>query len=158
VNESKKMKTFGDWLMEPVVFLLVVSNLFLSCEAFRATNFHSKSSFRESHILLMVAKGGGDDTKIRGPEGQPPRPNDNTYCVTDSFIASEYPTDTRGNKESRNKIRGYLDLGIAFFVDLTREGEKRSYKVMLKKPQKSTWRLDTGGFLSKTLVFQGKAR
>lgn len=64
---------------------------------------------------------------------QPPRPNDNTYWVTNNLIAGEYPTDKRGEEESRNKIRRYLDLGIDFFFDLTQEGEKDSYQAILKE-------------------------
>jgi len=74
--------------------------------------------------------------KLRGPDVQPRRPNHNTYWVTDHFIAGEYPTDLRGEEASRQKLRGYLDLGIDFFVDLTHEGEKESYESMLRDEAK----------------------
>ena len=64
---------------------------------------------------------------------QPRRPNENTYWVTSRLLAGEYPTDKRGEEESRNKIRRYLDLGIDCFVDLTLEGEKESYQRILKE-------------------------
>lgn len=71
---------------------------------------------------------------LRGPNVQPPRPNDNTYWITPKFIAGEYPGDRSGQEDAtRKKLRRYLDLDITFFVDLTQEGEKVKYEHVLRE-------------------------
>lgn len=70
-----------------------------------------------------------DDIQIL--KQQQSRPNENTYWVTSSLLAGEYPTDMRGTEKSREKLRRYLALGVNFFLDLTREGEKESYEKIL---------------------------
>lgn len=74
-----------------------------------------------------------DSTSVLTLNDQPPRPNVNTYWVTNNFIAGEYPADKRGETASREKLRRYLEIGVDFFVDLTREGEKQSYQRILKE-------------------------
>ena len=61
---------------------------------------------------------------------QPSRPNENTYWVTENLIAGEYP-GAYEEKETRDKIKEYLNLGINYFVDLTKENEKDPYKHIL---------------------------
>ena len=68
---------------------------------------------------------------MMGPETQPRRPNSCTYWVSDMLMAGEYPTDRRGEEETRRKIRGYLDAGIRFFMDLTHDHEKEDYRKIL---------------------------
>jgi predicted protein tyrosine phosphatase len=74
-----------------------------------------------------------DDSKLSGPIVQPPRPNDNTYWISENFVAGEYPTDKRGELETRQKLRQYLDLGVNSFLDLTHEGEKLPYESILRE-------------------------
>eukprot|EP00592_Proboscia_alata_P015914 CAMPEP_0194398164 /NCGR_PEP_ID=MMETSP0174-20130528/125953_1 /TAXON_ID=216777 /ORGANISM="Proboscia alata, Strain PI-D3" /LENGTH=231 /DNA_ID=CAMNT_0039194433 /DNA_START=149 /DNA_END=844 /DNA_ORIENTATION=- len=64
---------------------------------------------------------------------QTPRPNNNTYWVTNAFLAGEYPGDTSGDPIStQQKLRHYLDCGVTYFLDLTREGEKDEYYPLLQ--------------------------
>jgi Dual specificity phosphatase, catalytic domain len=69
--------------------------------------------------------------RVQAVSSQPLRPNRNCYWVTSNLLAGEYPSDERGEAESREKIRLYLQHGIDFFVDLTHVGEKASYQRML---------------------------
>jgi len=102
----------------------------------------------------MGVSGNGSEKygEIRALRNQPPRPNDNTYWVTENFLAGEYPTDKRSEEESRKKIQKYLDVGIDFFVDLTQEGERGSYQRILKEEATKTnrraryWRLPVQDF------------
>lgn len=65
---------------------------------------------------------------------QPPRPNDCTYWVTESFMAGEYPTDSsRQDAATRQKLRNYLKSGITCFINLTEEGEKPAYEEILRE-------------------------
>jgi hypothetical protein len=69
-------------------------------------SFDLKTPSRHSRIpSISLSRGVSDGEKMRGPDVQPPRPNDNTYWVTDSFVAGEYPADKRGEAESRIKLR-----------------------------------------------------
>ena len=119
-------------LVRALVLLFGLLSLAHGSLAFKNT---TESSLREprSNIMPIMATGGGDKDKLRGPDVQPPRPNGNTYWVTEQLIGGEYPADNRGEEESRAKIRDYLDLGITYFVDLTHKGEKRPYEAMLKE-------------------------
>jgi predicted protein tyrosine phosphatase len=131
-------------LLTALVTLLICSSYgeaFAFLSSTTATNksvgfqsFDLKTPSRHSRIpSISLSRGVSDGEKMRGPDVQPPRPNDNTYWVTDSFVAGEYPADKRGEAESRIKLRQYLDRGIDFFVDLTREGENQPYQAMLKE-------------------------
>ena len=87
------------------------------------------------HMSDLAASSSRPDAQSRprlvGPIVQPPRPNDCTYWVTDSLLAGEYPTDARGEEETRTKIQGYLDQGVTFFLDLTERGEKGDYDAIV---------------------------
>ncbi len=64
-----------------------------------------------------------------------PLPNHNTYWVIPGqFMAGEYPRDHE-NKTSREKLAGYLERGVSFFLDLTEPGEYglRPYRAMLNE-------------------------
>jgi protein-tyrosine phosphatase len=115
-----------------LVLLFSLLSVAHSSLAFDTAEESSLRAPRRSNMMPM-ATGGGDKDKLRGPDVQPPRPNDNTYWVKDQLIAGEYPADNRGEEESRAKIREYLDLGITYFVDLTHIGEKHPYEAMLKE-------------------------
>ncbi|CAB9496288.1 tyrosine phosphatase [Seminavis robusta] len=72
--------------------------------------------------------------KLKTVTVQPPRPNDCTYWVTESLLAGEYPTDrSYDDDKTRQKLRQYLQSGITYFVDLTREGEKLPYADLLQE-------------------------
>jgi len=105
--------------LKNLVYVLI--SLAGSMEAFL---LHSTQSREPSSLL----------SKLSGPAIQPPRPHDNTYWVSENFLAGEYPTDARGEAETRVKLRRYIDLGIDSFLDLTHEGEKLfPYKAILKE-------------------------
>ena len=108
---------------------LTFSSLKVECFCARSGTYLPRH--RNANTSMSAKKGSSE--KVRGLDVQPPRPNDNTYWITNNFIAGEYPADARGEEQSRIKIRQYLDLGITFFVDLTREGEKAGYETMLKE-------------------------
>lgn len=59
-----------------------------------------------------------------------PRPNDNTYWVTDHLLAGEYPGHWNDSIASQ-RVQAYLDSGITCFVDLTEAGELVPYKHLL---------------------------
>lgn len=64
---------------------------------------------------------------------QPPRPHENCYWVTDSFMAGEFPSDRSNNEaKTRQKLKNYLQCGITCFVDLTQEGEKPNYEKLVQ--------------------------
>ncbi len=89
--------------------------------------------FHFPYSMSLAAQSNSNSQEIRPVilNKQLSRPNGNTYWVTNNLIAGEYPTDNRGENESREKILRYLNLGVDFFVDLTREGEKESYESIL---------------------------
>jgi len=71
---------------------------------------------------------------MKGPAVQPPnRPNACTYWVSDHLLAGEFPANKRGEEETRQRIRQYLDAGITLFLDLTQEGERPGYDLILKE-------------------------
>ena len=84
-----------------------------------------------------------NEKKLTGPLVQPTRPNENTYWVSDKFLAGEYPGGKRtiGNdndddnnsssSSSRERLRQYLNLGINSFIDLTKVGEREPYETLL---------------------------
>lgn len=73
---------------------------------------------------------------------QPPRPHENCYWVTDSFMAGEFPTDRSNNEaKTRQKLKSYLQCGITYFVDLTQEGEKPNYQALVQE-EASKWGID----------------
>jgi protein-tyrosine phosphatase len=116
--------------------VLLFSLLSLASLAQGSLAFNTESSLRapRSKMNMPMATSGGDkDKPLHGPDVQPPRPNDNTYWVTEQLLAGEYPADNLGEEESRAKIRQYLDRGITYFVDLTHKGEQRPYEAMLKE-------------------------
>jgi protein-tyrosine phosphatase len=54
-------------------------------------------------------------------------PNANTYWVKPGkLMAGEYPGYQRSAK-ARERLRGFLEAGVSFFLDLTVPGELRSY-------------------------------
>ena len=60
------------------------------------------------------------------------RPNANTYWVVPGrLLAGEYPRNA-DEESSAEKLRGYLDAGVTFFLDLTEEGELTPYRGMLE--------------------------
>lgn len=60
-----------------------------------------------------------------------PRPHDNTYWVEPGrFLAGEYPADWT-EEESRARLRGYLEAGVSFFLDLTEPRELEPYDALL---------------------------
>lgn len=65
-----------------------------------------------------------------------PRPHENCYWVEPgSFLAGEYPVTIGSIEASREKLRGYLDAGITFFLDLTEERESSSQGRLLRYGQ-----------------------
>lgn len=71
---------------------------------------------------------------MKGPAVQPPnRPNSCTYWVCDHLMAGEFPAGKRGDEETRQRIRQYLDAGITLFLDLTHDLEKHEYETILKE-------------------------
>jgi protein-tyrosine phosphatase len=121
------------FLQKELVHALVLLFSLLSF-AHGSLAFNTESSLRAPWSNMpMMGTDGGDKDKLRGPDVQPPRPNNNTYWVTEQLLGGEYPADNRGEEESRAKIREYLGFGITYFVDLTHKGEKRPYEAMLKE-------------------------
>lgn len=58
------------------------------------------------------------------------RPNDNTYWVDSSLLASEYPGHW-DDAVARQRLQAYLDAGVTCFIDLTQEGELVPYNDLL---------------------------
>lgn len=64
------------------------------------------------------------------------RPHNNTYWVTDNFLAGEYP-GAYTESEAANRIRAYLDIGVSYFIDLTSETDGlRPYQHILEMESK----------------------
>jgi protein-tyrosine phosphatase len=117
-------------LVSSAFFLLssATCNAFLLCVPLTDHPFPSRSSY---HLYAHQEHKKG--SKLSGPTVQPPRPNDNTYWVIpNGLIAGEYPGDKRGEPETREKLRRYVDLNITSFFDLTHPGEKADYEDILK--------------------------
>ena len=92
---------------------------------------------------MMSRPGDSENSILRGPDVQPPRPKDNTYWVIpNQLIAGGYPIDSFGDdsdaETSRQKLRGYLNHGVDCFIDLTHEGETDSYEMVLQEEAKKT--------------------
>lgn len=60
------------------------------------------------------------------------RPLRESYYLGGSLFAGEYPGDKNGQK-AEEKIRHMLHFGVRHFVDLTEEGELKSYSHLLPK-------------------------
>jgi predicted aconitase with swiveling domain/protein-tyrosine phosphatase len=59
-----------------------------------------------------------------------PRPNDNTYWVSERLLAGEYPGHW-DDAVARQRLQAYLDSGVTCFVDLTEDGELAPYDHLL---------------------------
>ena len=70
---------------------------------------------------------------IRGLLIQLRKPISNSYMVMDRVYAGEYPREV-DDKKSITKLVQFYKFGITHFIDLTEEGELRSYDQMLASP------------------------
>ena len=70
--------------------------------------------------------------KLRGPDEQPPRPNDNTYwLIPGKVLVGEYP-GYAFDPGTRLNMRRFLKEGVNFFLDLTEENELYPYEQALQ--------------------------
>ena len=67
------------------------------------------------------------------PDSPPPRPCDNSYPLPRGRIfAGEYPFSIEPGRAGE-KLRGFLDAGVTYFIDLTEEGELEPYEPLLRE-------------------------
>ncbi len=59
-----------------------------------------------------------------------PRPNDNTFWISERLLAGEYPGHW-DDTVARQRLQAYLDSGVTCFIDLTQEGELVPYQDLL---------------------------
>ncbi len=59
-----------------------------------------------------------------------PRPNANSYWVSERLLASEYPGHW-DDAVARQRLHAWLDAGVTCFIDLTQEGELVPYRDLL---------------------------
>lgn len=142
LSEMKKTSTsYKVQSLSRLLFLTPVLSL-VSVEATRhafisnfprvSTHMETKGMSTSKIPFRMSKKGAINSGRQLVVDAQPPRPHDNCYWVTNSFMAGEYPTDRSNNEEkTRLKLRRHLKCGITYFVDLTREGEKPNYADLL---------------------------
>jgi hypothetical protein len=76
----------------------------------------------------------------------PPTP-DSYWVLPGQLLAGEYPGD-RNDRETRKRLRGLLEEGVTFFLDLTQAGEYdlKSYAILdhgTPAPEEMTRILDT---------------
>ena len=80
---------------------------------------------------MMSTKGPGAPQRPLPPHDD--RPNSCTYWVSDYLLAGEHPARRGDDKaETSRRLRQYLSVGIALFVDLTEKGEKFDYEGLLR--------------------------
>lgn len=85
----------------------------------------------------MVMRASDISISRPAPESAAPPIPDAYWVEPGRLLAGEYP-GAKTEAEARRKLRRFLDAGIAFFLDLTEEGELPPYAALLQ--EEASWR------------------